>query len=206
MFGREGFSHSQFFHVANGSLVHIQSHFCLSRSMLGSQLRYQFGRIVSSIVRHNGRNLSQRPGKGFHGQCLFTGSFGRRLVNGRRHGNFATSTSVHGPGFLDGTNQNRQSIVQTSFGFFQHVRRRSPENNTTRFARLTTTKSQHLVFTNHDLFNDIALSQRDRLGSIKRTHHISPQHGRQAFDAIKIGVFNRHDTGRGKHAFGQVVN
>ena len=56
------------------------------------------------------------------------------------------------------------------------------------------------------LFQNITFSQRHLFGIVKGTNNIPTGHCRQTFDAIKVGVLDRHNLVLGKQGFRKVVN
>jgi hypothetical protein len=71
--------------------------------------------------------------------------------NSGSHENFGAPATKDRSWFLDGRNENGQSIVQRTLGFVENVCGGPTKNNRASFARLAAAKTKNLVLTNVNL-------------------------------------------------------
>mmetsp|Transcript_23317 Transcript_23317/g.41783 ORF Transcript_23317/g.41783 Transcript_23317/m.41783 type:complete len:210 (-) Transcript_23317:860-1489(-) len=174
--------------------------------MGSTQLGHQLCRVITTVISHNGRKLAQSTCERSHGESLFPGRGLDLAINRLCHEHFRASTTTNDSGILHSSCKNTQCIMKRPFCLIQDMRRSTPKNNCTGLSRFASPKTDHLIFTNHHLFNHIALPHRDEIRSIKSAHYLTTSHCSEAFDAVKIGMLNSHHTTFSKDGFRKIVN
>mmetsp|Transcript_22139 Transcript_22139/g.39477 ORF Transcript_22139/g.39477 Transcript_22139/m.39477 type:complete len:258 (+) Transcript_22139:175-948(+) len=198
----EGFCNSKLMHVSNGSIVHVKTVAAFTRRMGSTQLRHQLRRVITTIISHDGRKLAQSTCKRSHSECLFPRRGLDLTINGLCHEHFGASATINGPGILHGSCKNTQRIMERPLCLIQDVRRSAPKNDRAGLSRFASAKTDHLVFTDHHLFDEITLPHRDEIRPIKCAHYLTTSHCGETFDSIKVGMLNSHHTAFSKDGFG----
>jgi hypothetical protein len=141
-----------FVHIPNCSIDHIESITGVSCRMCRSQLRDQFGRIVSTIIGNNLRELQEGLAKGGHGQGFLPGCLSDGCVNGVAHEDFGAATSVDTAGVFQSGSGNTEGVVQGAFGFVQNVGTAAAKDNSTGGTGFAPSQAKDLGFSNKNLF------------------------------------------------------
>ena len=64
----------------------------------------------------------------------------------------------------------------------------------------------HLVLADHDLLDEVAVAQLDEVGPVECRTNLPTEDQGQPFDALEVGVFDRHDTGVGEQLLRVIVD
>jgi hypothetical protein len=73
-------------------------------------------------------------------------------------------------------------------------------------AKSQNARRTHLVLSNHDLLDRIALAQLNQRRVVEGTRDFPTSDQRKSLDSLEIGVLDRHDARLGKERFGIVVD
>jgi hypothetical protein len=65
---------------------------------------------------------------------------------------------------------------------------------------------RHLVLSDYDFLNQLALPELDQIRSVEGACDFTPSDERQPLHALKVGMFNDHDTFFGEEGLGIVVD
>mmetsp|Transcript_4247 Transcript_4247/g.27088 ORF Transcript_4247/g.27088 Transcript_4247/m.27088 type:complete len:458 (-) Transcript_4247:267-1640(-) len=202
------FENSAFLHVSHGPSQDVHTHgltsvlgpilavLCLqSLGMGAAELGDQLRCIQPRIVADGGGNGQQGFGVRFHGQGSFARSSLGLAFHIQGHLHLWASTSTHHAGIFHGSFQHAQRIVERPLRFVKYVTGRSAQHNGAGFTQRHSGEPHHGLLSHGDLFHQVAGSQAhlDLLLGTKVRGYLSPSDQRQAFDAVKVGVFYGHD-------------
>ena len=79
--------------------------------------------------------------------------------------------------------QNAEGIVERSFSFVQDVHAGTSENDGTGFSHGTSRELYDLVFSDHDLLNQVTVSQLEVFRVVKRRCDFASSHQSQSLDS-----------------------
>jgi hypothetical protein len=84
--------------------------------------------------------------------------------------------------------------------------KRRVNNRRKRVKRRKERRRTHLVLTDHDLLNNVAVSQLDRSRVLERTRDLTTTDQRQPLNTLKVRMLDRHDARLSEERFRVVVD
>jgi len=178
----------------------------LTRGVARPQRRDQLRAVVASVVSDVSGQLAERLGESLHGDGLLARRLHGHLGDDVGHQHLGAAAAIHGPRLLDRLRQHAQSVVQRAVSLVQDLLGGAAKHNCARLAQLDAGELEQLLLTNHDLLDERALAQLDRVRRVEVGADLAAQHERQPLHALEVGVLNRHDAGVGEQLLGVVVD
>ncbi|KAI3491659.1 hypothetical protein L1887_43971 [Cichorium endivia] len=199
-------AHALLLHVRQLARIQIESGVLVTVLVGSTQLGDELGRVQTSVIRQNGRQLSERLGKCFCRNRLFARRGSRRVIHHLGHAHLGTSATEQHPRLAHRLREDGEGVVQRSLCFVEHLRRGTAQHHRARFAGGNARELDQLVLANHDLLDASALADLDQIRSVKGTGDLAARDEGQTLDTLEVGVLDRHDARVGKQALRVVVD
>ena len=202
----EALGDTQFLHIADHALVHVESRRGVALVQLGSQVLNQLGRVVARVISNRGGDGSQRSREGLDGHALLALHSLRQSLDRVGHSNFSVAAAEDNLGVFERLHEHAECVMERPLSLVENMSAGATEDDGAGLVGLAAREFNDLVLTQHLLLDELALSEHMQIGLVEGAQDLRAQHGRESLGAIEVGVLDDHHSFLGHELLRVVVD